>query len=228
MSGRENSDVQKGSFGSGSADEFEQHSEEYDSWYSHHREVYESEVLAIKALDLRGVGLDIGVGTGALSYQTGVTVGIDPSLSMLRIAKRRGIQVVRAAGEYLPFRDRFLDYIIMTVTFCFLDNPRDVLREAWRVLREEGHLGVCIVTRDSPWGKHYMRKASTGHRFYRFAKFYTYEELSGILKENMFETVSVKSTLSYTPEAEHRVEEPTESTATKGFICVKSKKLQRF
>jgi hypothetical protein len=41
----------------------------------------------------------------------------------------------------------------------------------------------------------------------------------------MFETVSVKSTLTYPPEAEHRVEEPTESTVTKGFICVKLKKL---
>jgi ubiquinone/menaquinone biosynthesis C-methylase UbiE len=81
---------------------------------------------------------------------------------MLRIAKKRGIQVVRAVGEYLPFRDRFLDYVIMTLTFCFLDNPGDVLKEAWRVLREDGHLGVCIVTRESPWGELYMRKASMG------------------------------------------------------------------
>jgi ubiquinone/menaquinone biosynthesis C-methylase UbiE len=225
MSNRKNPDVKKKSSSSGFIDVFEQYSEDYDSWYSRHGEVYESEVWAIKALGLRGLGLDIGVGTGALSYRTGVTVGIDPSLPMLRIAKKRGIQVVRAAGEYLPFRDRFLDYVIMTVTFCFLDNPEDVLKEAWRVLREDGHLGVCIITRDSPWGKLYVRKASMGHRFYRFAKFYTYNELLGILKEHMFETVSVKSTLSYPPEAEHRVEEPTESTVTKGFICVKSKKL---
>jgi len=218
-------EMKKRSFSSGSTDVFEQYSEEYDSWYSRHKEVYESEVLAIKDLGLRGLGLDIGVGTGALSYQTGVTIGIDPSLPMLRIAKKRGIEVVRAAGEYLPFRDRFLDYVIMTVTFCFLDNPGEVLKEAWRVLCEDGHLGICIVTRDSPWGKFYMRKASMGHRFYRFARFYTYTELLAILKEHMFETVSVKSTLSYPPQAEHRVEEPSESTVTKGFICVKSKKL---
>jgi len=43
---------------------FEQFSEYYDSWYSQHPEVLESEIRAIKALDLNGLGLDVGVGTG--------------------------------------------------------------------------------------------------------------------------------------------------------------------
>jgi hypothetical protein len=52
MSSRKNPNMKKKSSSSGSTDEFEQYSEEYDSWYSQHREAYESEVLAIRALEV--------------------------------------------------------------------------------------------------------------------------------------------------------------------------------
>lgn len=207
-----------------SQNEFARYAEQYERWYYEHKAIRESEVLAIKALKLRGLGLDIGVGSGALSSWIEGIVGTDRSLPMLMIARRRDVQAVQATGEQLPFKAEVFDYVLMTVTFSFLDNPREVLDEARRVLRAEGHLAVCIVARDSSWGKLYMKKASLGHRFYRFAKLYTFSELSSILEERGFYKVSVKSTLGYPPEAEHEVQEPTENVEGKGFVCVKCAK----
>jgi len=203
-------------------DDFSLYAEEYDRWYSKHREVYESEILAIKALKLEGLGLDVGVGTGALSHPVKVAVGIDPSLPMLKIAKGKGIEVVRAVGEYPPFRDSSFKYILMSVTFCFLDEPGRVLSALRRLLPRDGYLALCIVPRDSPWGRLYMEKASKGHRFYRFAKFYTFDEVSKILEETGFSIVSVKATLSYSPRDKYRVEEAASDIKGKGFICIKS------
>lgn len=204
-----------------SQDDFSRYAEEYEGWYSRHEAVHECEIRAIKAMELGGLGLDIGVGSAALSSWIDGIVGVDRSFPLLRIARRKEVQVIQACGEQLPFRAEVFDYALMTVTFSFLDNPREVLDEARRVLRADGYLAVCIVTRDSSWGKIYMEKASLGRRFYRIAKLYTFSELSSTLEDRGFYKVSVKSTLSYPPEAEHEVQEPTENGEGKGFICVK-------
>lgn len=37
-----------------------------------------------------------------------------------------------------------------------------------------------FVPTDSPWGRHYRRKAQEGHRFYSAAKFYAREQVVGL------------------------------------------------
>lgn len=85
---------------------FNEHALEYDYWYVQHSAIFESEARAIEAFRPTGLGLEIGAGTGVLAKRLGITVGIDPSLGMLRLAKARGILAIRAVGEHLPFRKR--------------------------------------------------------------------------------------------------------------------------
>jgi ubiquinone/menaquinone biosynthesis C-methylase UbiE len=203
---------------------FDKHAKDYDLWYIRQRKVYESEVLAIRALKLDGFGLDVGVGSGALACKANVSVGIDPSYEMLKIAKSRGIECIVAVGEFLPFKNFVFDFALITLTFCFLKNPKSVLNEVKRVIKDNGHLAICIVAKDSTWGELYMKKAKEGHKFYKFAKFYTFKELCIVLKDN-FEIVNIKATLSYSPSDKHVIEEPSDEVSGKGFICVKCKKI---
>jgi len=201
---------------------FEQFSKYYDSWYSQHPEVLESEIRAIKTLGLNGLGLDVGVGTGIFASWAKVQIGIDASNRMLRISAKRGVQVVEALAEFLPFPDETFNYVLMTVTLCFLDNPETVLKEIYRILRPNGVLVVCIIVRDSPWGQFYVKKAKQGHRFYRYARFYSLSELEELLEKHDFRIVDYKSTLTYSPSSVAVVENPRSSPRQGSFVCTKA------
>ncbi|MHA1723066.1 MAG: class I SAM-dependent methyltransferase [Candidatus Baldrarchaeia archaeon] len=204
---------------------FDKYAWKYDSWYVKNKEIFECEFRAVKALGLSGVGIDVGAGTGVFSVKIGVRVGVDPAINMLRIAKERGLDVVRAVGEYLPFRSGLFDYAVMIVTLCFLDDPDPVLREIWKTIRKNGFLAVCIVPKDSLWGKFYIEKARQGNVFYRYAHFYTINEVKEILEKYDFRIVDCKATLSFSPLDKPRVEKPDSNPSGKGFICVKAVKL---
>jgi len=93
---------------------------------------------------------------------------------MLKFASAYGIKIVRAVGEHLPFKDEAFDFTLLTVTICFLDSPKEAILEARRVLRRRGELAVCIVPRDSSWGKEYMKKGEAGHTFYTLREVRSY------------------------------------------------------
>lgn len=207
---------------------FEEYALEYDSWYFEHPSIFESEAKAIEALGLSGLGLEVGVGSGVFARRLGVNVGIDPSLSMLLIAKRRGTAVVRAVGEYLPFRDRIFDYVLIVGTLCFLDEPSVAIKEVRRMLKSDGDLIVCEVPENSSWGKFIKEKGEAGHRFYSHAKLYTIVDIYNILEDAGFRVVDVKGTLSFNPREQEKVEEPKSDIEGKSFVCLRAQALERF
>ena len=50
-----------------------------------------------------------------------VDAGLDLSSKLLEIAKNRGISVLLAKGEEMPFQDGVLGAVFLVVTLCFLD-----------------------------------------------------------------------------------------------------------
>ena len=203
---------------------FEKHAERYDSWYRKNPVLFECEAKVVRSMNLRGKGLSIGVGTGILDCQAPIDVGVDPSLSMLKLALTRGISSIRAVGEKLPFKDEAFDFALMTVTFCFLDSPGKTLLEVRRILRRGGELAVCIVPKDSSWGEEYIKLGKAGHLFYSHAHFYTLLEAIELLEKYSFKTIMTRATLSYPPSEEPRIEEPSENPEGKGFVCIKAVK----
>ena len=204
---------------------FDRYAGRYGSWYRRHPIIFECEAKVIRSLNLQGKGLSVGVGTGILDSQARVEVGVEPALSMLKLALAYRIKPVRAVGEHLPFKDESFDFVLMTLTLCFLQSPREAILEARRVLRWNGILVVCIVPRESSWGKEYMKKAKAGHIFYSHAHFYTLAEVEQLLKSCSFKVVAVKASLSYSPEDKPRIEEPSGNPRGKGFICIKTIKI---
>ncbi len=166
---------------------FETNAERYDSWYDRNRELYERELLAIpKPIT---PSLEVGVGTGRFARPLGIDVGVDVSAAMLRIARSRGVECIRADASKLPFKDGVFRSVYFIFTLCFLDKPEEALSEAVRVLVDGGMLCACIVPRDSGLGKVYSAKDSP---FYRIAKFYTERELVNMLEGAGLGIIDVK------------------------------------
>jgi arsenite methyltransferase len=106
--------------------------------------------------------LDIGSGPGFLACEMATEVGsagsvdgIDPSESMLALARRRrppeGVGEIRfVAGDAyaLPFPEEAFDAVVATQVYEYVQDMPAALGEAFRVLRPGGRLLVL----DTDWG----------------------------------------------------------------------------
>ena len=204
---------------------FDEYAERYDMWYSkpENRQVFESELMVIRSLGLSGFGDEVGVGAGVFASNLHIPLGVDPAHKMLRIARDRGIEVVRAVGEALPFIDECLDYVLYVVTLCFLKDPILSISEARRVLRDGGKLIICFIPRDSYLGELYSKRGMEGHRIYRFARFYSISEVKSMLKDVGFMIVAHAGTLKNIVSGDF-LKRPYSSLDGCSFICLKAKK----
>ncbi len=82
-------------------------------------------------------------------------VGAVPELlGEARQANHRGGTLVSCAEHRLPFADEMFDRIVLLHALEEADNPRLMLREAWRVLAPEGRIVVAAANRRSFWSLH--------------------------------------------------------------------------
>lgn len=102
--------------------------------------------------------LDIGSGPGFLAAEMAEEVGpdghvhgIDPSDSMLEIARRRETPVEYGRGDALalPFPEQHFDAAVATQVYEYVDDIAAALAEARRVLRPGGRLLVLDTDWDS-------------------------------------------------------------------------------
>ena len=141
-----------------SAKVFDRNWEDYEDWFERHKIIYFSELKALKKVIPEGLGLEIGVGSGRFAQPLGAKIGIDPSRNMLKLAKKRSIQVILSTGENLPFKDIAFDFILVIVTLCFVKNPVSVMKEAGRILKRGGRLIIGEINKDSWLGQFYEDK----------------------------------------------------------------------
>lgn len=175
---------------------FDKHHHRYENWFANHYAAYCSELLAVQSLLPRyGFGLEIGVGSGRFAAPLGVSVGIDPSATMLEHASARGIRVVQGVAEQLPFASGSFDYALSVTSLCFVDDVRAMLQESRRVIRPDGCLVLGFVDRGSDLGRRYL-DAQAGSIFYRGATFYSAGEVEQLLPENGFPSQEWVQTLS--------------------------------
>jgi SAM-dependent methyltransferase len=204
---------------------FEKHTERYEQWFVHHAAAYVSELLAVRVLlPARGVGLEIGVGSGRFAAPLGVGIGIDPSLHMLERAKGRGISVACGVAEALPFRSGAFDYALIVTTICFVDDPIAMLKEARRVLKPRGRLVIGFIDRDSQLGQHYLTHQAESV-FYREAKFFSAQEIDRMLAESGFGRRSWMQTLSKPPDQTTDVEAVQPGIGQGAFVAVRAARL---
>jgi ubiquinone/menaquinone biosynthesis C-methylase UbiE len=208
---------------------FDISTEKYDAWYDSEdgRPLYESELLCLKPFieDETFPILEIGVGTGRFAEHFPRVIGVDPAFNALKCAQKRGVDVVQAIGEQLPFRDETFAFVMLIVTLCFVQNPIDVLREGKRVLKRNGSIVIGLVPKNSPWGAFYEKKKRQGHLFYSSARFYSFQDVEEMLENGGLKITRIRSTLFQRPEEPRRIENPIEEYMKEaGFLCIEVKK----
>ena len=201
---------------------FDHYYKKYDAWYDKNKFAYLSELEAIKrVLPKKGKGLEVGVGTGKFAQALGIKFGIDPSIEMLKIAKKRGINVRLGDGESLPFKNDTFDYIAIIITICFVKHPQRVIEESYRVLKNNGKIIVGIIDKDSFLGKFYQKKESV---FYGKAKFFSVAELTNLIKNIGFNKFSYSQTIFELSDKVSSIEKPQNGFGNGSFVVISAAK----
>lgn len=203
---------------------YDRHADLYDDWFSRNRFAYGSELQAVRLLLPRaGTGVEIGVGTGRFAGKLGIPLGVEPSRSMGKIARGRGISVVGGRAEALPFRSGLFDYALMVTVLCFFDDAEGSLLETHRVLKPSGSLVVAFIDRGSPLGKMYDdRKSETV--YYRDATLYSAGEVAELLKRVRFKTLVFRQTIFRDPGSMEEADPVREGYGEGCFVVVKADK----
>lgn len=175
-------------------DAFAQH---YDCWYqkklgSFVDQVQKQLIEDIAEPKANETVLDIGSGTGNYSLwlaQKGLRVSaIDQSQEMMSIAQKKAEKEnVKIAwyledAQSLPFSDNTFDLVISVTAIEFMDDPKQVLQEGMRALKQNGRLVIGVLTKESPWGELYQKAAEEDPaNIFAKAHLYTEKEIDTLL-----------------------------------------------
>ncbi len=157
---------------------------DYEEWFEKHPEIYKEEIKTIKALLPKGKGLEVGVGTGRFAAPLGIKKGIEPSKKMAEVARKRGIEVIEMSAEKMDFEEEF-DFILMVTTICFVKDPFKTIQNCYKALKNGGYLLIAFVDLASPLGKFYEKNKEKS-KFYKFAKFFTKDDIINLMKKAGF------------------------------------------
>ena len=183
----------------------------YDAWFEDKgRLIFNMEVEAFREVvsTLPKPWLEIGVGSGRFAQALGIEFGLDPSIQLLNIARRRGVNTILGKGEATPFSSESFGVVFLIVALCFVNSPQLVLKETNRLLKKGGKVVLGLVLRESPWGQFYQAQKKAGHRFYKDATFYGYDEVTGLLEQAGLSVERVYSTLFQKPGNVNYIESP--------------------
>ncbi len=203
---------------------FEKFTRKYEDWFSINRFAYESEVLALRGmLPQKGRGVEIGVGSARFAAPLGVEFGVEPSTKMRSIAKQKGVKVISGIAEKLPYADEVFDYVLMVTTLCFLDDVDAAFGEAYRILKTGAYFINGFVNKESQLGKIYeMNKQK--NVFYRFAEFFSVEEVVLHLKKAGFKDFEFNQTIFHNLPDLNSVEPVKPGYNEGSFVVIKAGK----
>jgi len=203
---------------------FEKYSGKYEDWFERNKFAYESEIQAIKEL-LPKVkkGIEIGVGSGRFAVPLGIKTGVDPSPRMREIAQQKGVKVIDAVAEELPFENSQFELVLMVTTICFVDNLILSFREAYRILKLGGYLIIGFVDKDSHLGKLYQQNKKK-NVFYKIATFYSVKEVVYNLNKVGFKEFNFKQTIFHSLNEIKNVEPVKKNYGQGSFVVIRARK----
>ena len=224
---------------------FDSYATEYDSWFIENCNVLESEVkLVASCLKDAGDVLSIGCGSGLfekiLADQYGIFVskGIEPSISMAEIARKRGIDVIIATGEEADYGIESYDTILFNGCPCYMRDFGVALSKAYTALRHGGKVVVIDVPKESAYGLIYNLALSLGTwehpllegctplmpypiELVKQANWRTTAEKIELIKQAGFNNLSFAQTLIASPHYSHeKTEEPCEGFDKGSYVAI--------
>ncbi|HEU4718303.1 MAG TPA: class I SAM-dependent methyltransferase [Bacteroidia bacterium] len=204
---------------------FDRHPAEYDAWFDKHKAVFASEVEALRNMLPPGDshGIEVGLGTGRFAVALGIKEGVEPAADMRELALARGIEVMDATAEHLPYKDLHFDFVLMVSCINYLDQPEDAFREAYRVLKHGGRLVVGTIEKESVIGKSYEARRRQS-LFYHQAIFYPTGKLVERLQNARFGHFEFSQTLFHPLEEIQSFELSRPGYGEGSFVVIKAMK----
>ncbi len=194
----------------------------YDTWFDKHFNLFQNELSALrKAIPGNATGIDIGAGTGRFTQALGISIAAEPSPAMAQIAIAKGITVVKANAEELPFHDRSFDFALMVTVDCFLSDISQSFREARRVLKNNGFFILGMIDKGSELGISYDAQKAT-NPWYKDARFHAVQEITGFLQQAGFTKFEYWQTIFSSNE---ELTEPRPGYGTGSFVVIRSQKI---
>ena len=98
------------------------------------------------------MGLDVGCGSGIFWQQLFATiniVGVDYSLGMCKRAEARGMPVIHANAQALPFANEQFDLVYSAEILQYIKDVPALLRELGRVTRTGGQIVMSTMNQSS-------------------------------------------------------------------------------
>jgi ubiquinone/menaquinone biosynthesis C-methylase UbiE len=204
---------------------FNQYINEYEEWFKEHKYVYESELEAVRHFIPRDrKGIEIGIGTGRFALPFGIKEGVEPSCVMRHFATHKGLEVYDGVAEELPLADESYDFALMVTTICFVDDIMKAFREVRRILKPRGSFIIGLVDKNSPLGKTY-EKMKSQNKFYRYATFYSTDEVKKYLRDTNFSGIQIIQTIFGDLEKIQKVQVFKEGYGEGGFVVINASKV---
>jgi len=165
---------------------FNLYAEDYDRWFDTHKETFDNQLALLRPrIPRNGIGLEIGIGSGRFSAPLGIQYGLDPSVALLSMAYRQGINCVVGIGESLPYRSGTFDQVLMMTVICFFTHLNRSFSEANRVLAPGGTLVIGFFDKGGKLAQQEQERDPPG-RFFQNAMFRTVGEVKDALVTSGF------------------------------------------
>lgn len=112
------------------------------------KEEFDQKVLNIAALTGEEIGLDIGIGTGALAKKMNVKemYGLDISKGMMEKCSLPRHKLIVGSGDKAPFLDETFDFVTSRNLLKHVDDIPLLLNEMKRLLKKGGKLLIVEST----------------------------------------------------------------------------------
>lgn len=203
---------------------FDLYLDEYEKWFREHHYIYESEVEAVRHLiPYNKKGIEIGIGTGRFAVPFKIREGVEPSGAMRDYSTRLGLIVYNGTAENLPLENESYDFALMVTTICFVDDVKKSFLEVKRILKPGGRFIIGLVDKNSPLGKVY-EKMKEQNKFYRYATFYSTDEVKKLFTESGFDNIEIVQTVFGELDEVNQLQLFKEGYGEGGFVVIKAEK----
>ena len=125
-------------------------------------------------------------------------IGVVPEeLGEVRLATAKGQSLCLAPEQKLPFPEGLFDRVFLLHALEEADSPRQLLREAWRILAPEGRIVVAVTNRRSMWSL--VESKPFGH-----GRPWTRSQMVRFLNDSLFQ-VTASTTAVHMPPLNWRI-----------------------
>ncbi|MCF0178431.1 MAG: class I SAM-dependent methyltransferase [Bacteroidales bacterium] len=225
---------------------YDKYAQEYDSWFLANENVLLTELaLVARCLENSGRVLSIGCGSGLFEqlldrdYGIKVTEGIEPSVSMAEIARKRGMTVTIATAEdvNMPGEGSF-DTLLFNGCPCYINDLQKAFDNTSRYLRPGGKIVVIDVPKESSYAMLYNLAMTLGTwdhpllegikppmpypiEFVSMANWRTTEEKVSRLKASGYGSFSFSQTLTAVPlHSNDKIEQPLDGCDKGSYVAI--------